>query len=164
MKKVFILLTISLLLYACETPYQKNEWYRGGGYSEFPLGKDIVKIIFTGDTNTSKETVEKYLLYRCAEYTLSKHYTFFEILEKEMEIGEKTYHYPGKAHAKKVIKDGREHIITHYEPATTNKVIYYKGLATIKLYRQKPQNNQSNIHSAYELRKLLEPYIKRERL
>jgi hypothetical protein len=63
-------------LAACETatPYQPltpgNA--QAGGYSEQKINDDLWRVTFSGNSLTSRETVERYLMYRAAELTASQ--------------------------------------------------------------------------------------------
>lgn len=78
------LATIALAsgLTACETatPYQRLNPANSeaGGYSDVRLNADRWRISFSGNSMTSRETVERYLLYRAAELTVSQGYDWFQ--------------------------------------------------------------------------------------
>lgn len=50
------------------------------GYAEMQLEPNRVRVTYNGDTVTSRETVETYLLYRAAETTLQRGYDYFLII------------------------------------------------------------------------------------
>jgi hypothetical protein len=82
MEKIIVLiLSSSLLLAGCATPYRSNGLM--GGYSNIKLSKDMYKVSFQGNGYTNSEKVENYLLYRCAELTNNSGYRYFIILEKK---------------------------------------------------------------------------------
>jgi len=66
-----------------------------GGYSEEPIDENTFNVSFQGNKKTSRETVEKYLVYRCAELTRSLGYQYFVILNESGETNGKNY----RAHA-----------------------------------------------------------------
>lgn len=77
-------------LAACETatPYQPAA--PGGGryapgFSEFRIDEGHWKVTFKGNSLTSRETVEKYLLYRSAELTAQQGYDWFEASDRQTE-------------------------------------------------------------------------------
>ncbi len=49
----------------------------GVGYSELRLESNRYKVSFSGNSSTSRQTVENYLLYRAAEVTLQNGYDYF---------------------------------------------------------------------------------------
>jgi hypothetical protein len=70
------------------TPYQPLSAASSaarGGYSEVQLEADKWRVTFAGNTLTSRETVESYLLYRAAEVALAQGGTWFEIVNRYME-------------------------------------------------------------------------------
>ena len=60
------------------TPYGGAD-NRGFGYSETRLEKNRYRVKFAGNSLTTRETVENYLLYRAAELTVQEGYDFFII-------------------------------------------------------------------------------------
>jgi hypothetical protein len=79
----------ALLATACAypTPYQPLET-RGsvtGGFTEQRIDENRWRVAFAGNTLTSRERVENYLLYRAAELTVQAGYDGFTIVERETE-------------------------------------------------------------------------------
>lgn len=93
-----VLAAAALALGACATPtpYQPN--IRGqkvsGGYSEVQLEADRFRVTFTGNSLTSRETVEGSLLYRAAELTVQQGYDWFFILDRQTDRDTRTYVEP----------------------------------------------------------------------
>lgn len=80
MKKLIIAAVGALILAGCATPTAYAPvGYAGqsGGYSEQRLQADRWSVAFTGNSLTSRETVETYLLYRAAELTVQSGYDWF---------------------------------------------------------------------------------------
>ena len=85
------LLAVSALgwLAACQTatPYQAAT--TGGryatGFSEFRIDDRHWKVTFRGNSLTSRETVERYLLYRAAELTTQQGGDWFETTDRQTE-------------------------------------------------------------------------------
>jgi hypothetical protein len=86
---------LSLGLAACETatPYQPLQ--RGskvsGGYTDQKLDADHFQVTFAGNTDTSRATVESYLLYRAAELTVAQGYDWFETVQRSTDRMKRTY-------------------------------------------------------------------------
>lgn len=80
---------VTLLLAGCatSTPYQpvSASSRSSGGYSEARLARDRYRVTFAGNTLTSRDKVEGYLLYRAAELTVQQGYDWFLILQRETE-------------------------------------------------------------------------------
>jgi len=66
------------------TPYQPAP-PRGFGYSEERLDQNKFRVSFRGNAQTSRETVEDYLLYRAAELTLNNGFTHFIVVGRDTE-------------------------------------------------------------------------------
>lgn len=75
----------ALLLASCvsPTPYQPRD--NGQGYTEQKLESDRYRVTFAGNSETSRETVENYLLYRAAEITLREGKDYFVVVSREGE-------------------------------------------------------------------------------
>lgn len=82
-----IAVALSLASCATPTPYQpiSSAARAQGGYYEERLGADRWRVSFAGNTLTSRETVEGYLLYRAAELTLEQGRDWFQIIDREVE-------------------------------------------------------------------------------
>lgn len=81
------LLAAGLLLVAAAaaciapTPYAPASG-SGRGYREIRIEEDRFRVTFAGNSVTSRETVETYLLYRAAELTLALGYDHFVVTER----------------------------------------------------------------------------------
>ena len=88
-------LALTALLGACTTatPYQPNITGQKvqGGYSEQQVETDRFRVTFSGNSLTSRETVEGYLLYRAAELTVQQGYDWFEIVDRNTDADRRTY-------------------------------------------------------------------------
>lgn len=93
---VSALLLATLGACATATPYQPN--IRGqavaGGFSEARLDTDRFRVTFAGNSLTSRETVEGYLLYRAAELTVAQGYDGFTVVERQTDRDVRTYVEP----------------------------------------------------------------------
>ena len=80
-------------LASCETatPYQPAPPGGGGvhtgayGYSDYKVDAARWRVTFAGNSLTSRETVETYLLYRAAELTASNGFDWFEMAQRHTE-------------------------------------------------------------------------------
>jgi hypothetical protein len=93
-----ISLSAALLLSSCmtATPYQPE--VRGqrihGGYSEQRLANNRFRVTFDGNTLTSRERVEGYMLYRAAELTIKEGFDWFRIVDRETDRDRREYIEP----------------------------------------------------------------------
>lgn len=91
-------LVLSAGLAACATPtpyqpYVKGQTY-GGGFSETRLETNRYRVTFAGNSLTTRETVEAYLLYRAAELTVQNGYDWFQVADRDTDKKVSTYVEP----------------------------------------------------------------------
>jgi hypothetical protein len=76
------------------TPYQPyrahSEGGIHGGYSEQQLAADRYLVRFHGNSLTSRDRVEGYLLYRAADLTVQKGFDWFTVLDRNTEHNVRT--------------------------------------------------------------------------
>jgi hypothetical protein len=78
-----VALALGLLLGACAaspTPYQAVQG--GFGYSEQQIEENRYRVSFAGNSATSRQTVEDYLLYRAAELTVQTGHDWFTVVHR----------------------------------------------------------------------------------
>jgi hypothetical protein len=82
------------------TPYQADVAGQrvSGGYSEQNLSEGRYTVNFSGNSLTSRDRVEGYLLYRAAELTLRDGYDWFLIVDRLTERDVQTYVRPDPLH------------------------------------------------------------------
>ena len=81
---------VGLGLAACETatPYQPappGPEASGFGYRDYQIDATHWRVSFAGNSLTSRETVEKYLLYRAAELTVQKGFDWFQATDRHTD-------------------------------------------------------------------------------
>jgi hypothetical protein len=81
---------------ATPTPYQPNikGQSTSGGYSEFRVEPNRFRVNFAGNSLTSRETVEGYLLFRAAELTVQNGYDWFTVVDRDTDKQSRTYVEP----------------------------------------------------------------------
>lgn len=100
LKRPRVATTVALLLgglavtsCATPTPYQPATGagqYRMGYWDE-AIESDRYRVSFAGNSLTSRETVERYLLYRAAELTLQRGFDHFILVTRDTETRTQTY-------------------------------------------------------------------------
>ncbi|WP_296305834.1 hypothetical protein [Pseudomonas sp.] len=82
-------LPLCLVVAGCTTPtpYQPlaPQSRASGGYTDQRIEDNRYRVTFSGNTMTSRETVENYLLYRAAELTRAQGYDWFVMADRETE-------------------------------------------------------------------------------
>lgn len=78
---------------ATPTPYQPNVpgQQTSGGYSEVRVESNRWRVMFAGNSLTSRETVEGYLLFRAAELTTQQGFDWFAIVDRNTDRKTTTY-------------------------------------------------------------------------
>lgn len=88
-------LVLATGLSACVSPTPYQPAVRGtatsGGYSETRIEPDRWRVNFSGNSMTSRETVEGYLLFRAAELTLQNGGDWFSIVDRQTDSRSRTY-------------------------------------------------------------------------
>jgi hypothetical protein len=89
-------LAAGLTACATPTPYQPNipGQAASGGYSEVRVEPDRWRVSFQGNSLTSRETVEAYLLFRSAELTVQQGYDWFQIVDRHTDRSARSYVEP----------------------------------------------------------------------
>lgn len=89
-------LTAALALAACMTPapYAPRRPGQSTGYTDRELAPGRYRVTFTGNEETSRETVENYLLLRAAEVTLAAGGTHFLFDDRDTRTRTSTYASP----------------------------------------------------------------------
>ena len=96
-RSVALALTVALAaaLAGCATPtpYQPNipGQASSGGYSEIRVEPNRWRVTFAGNSLTSRETVEGYLLFRAAELTTQQGFDWFSIVDRNTQRSGYTY-------------------------------------------------------------------------
>ena len=78
MLRVLMIAAAAVGLASCATPYAEQGLL--GGFDGRELRPDVYRVSFQGNGYTSRESVQAYWLYRCAELALEKGFAGFEIL------------------------------------------------------------------------------------
>ncbi|MEJ0026521.1 MAG: hypothetical protein WDN01_10875 [Rhizomicrobium sp.] len=89
MKPFAFVIAAGLGLAACTTatPYQPEsaDHPSAGGYSEQQIESDRWKVEFSGNSLTSRDTVERYLMFRSAQLTVQQGYDWYEAVDRHTD-------------------------------------------------------------------------------
>ncbi|URW76315.1 hypothetical protein M9980_03580 [Sphingomonas donggukensis] len=87
------------LLAACvgPTPYRPatGQGFNRTGFTDQQIERDRYRVTFAGNSYTDRETVERYLLFRAAELTLSQGADYFVLADRDIDKQTRTYTSPG---------------------------------------------------------------------
>jgi len=95
MKRLSLAILAAVVVSACAhpTPYQPyvpNAAITSGGFSETRIARDRFRVTFAGNSLTSRDTVERYLLYRAAEVTVQNGYDWFATADRRTDRDRRT--------------------------------------------------------------------------
>ncbi len=140
---VIALFGIGAVVATCATPTPYQPAAQNGGYAEKMLEPNRYRISFFGNSLTSREQVEDYLLYRAAELTVEQGGDYFVVVERDTDTDVRyrttyedpwpyyggyygyRYRYPYYVGA---FRDSYTQQITRY--TATADVVVYKGQKT----------------------------------
>jgi len=95
-KTAALVVALGLGLAACQTATPYQPLVRGtttsGGFIDQQLEPGHFRVTFRGNSLTSRETVEIYLLYRAAELTVSQGFDWFEMVDRHTDRDRRTYY------------------------------------------------------------------------
>jgi hypothetical protein len=85
--RLLIIVAAMGMLAACatQTPYQPTSPSSRYGFAETAIEANRVRITFSGNTLTERDTVETYLLYRAAESTVERGYDYFIVANRDVD-------------------------------------------------------------------------------
>jgi hypothetical protein len=86
-RKLAFAILLPAMLAACETvpPYHPASGSGGYGFTEQKIEADRYRVTFNGNSSTSRQAVENFLLYRAAELTIESGNDYFVITENDTE-------------------------------------------------------------------------------
>lgn len=170
---IAVLSVAALGLTACATPtpyapadLTSRSSYQPG-FKETRLESNRYRIGFTGNTQTRRDTVETYLLYRAAEVTLENGYDWFEVVNSGVDetrrrttVGPDPYLTPFSWRFSYGRRWGPWGYYGMFEP---DYIEYsrYEATAEVILYRGEKPDNNPRAYNAREIRGNLEGRIVR---
>lgn len=163
MGKVIGLILLTAAVAGCAKPALYQPMRDDVGYGQRQLEENHYTVWFVGNSATPRETVEDYVLYRCAELTLEKAYDYF-VLSNRSTQGE---HRPGSGVSLGIGgfrlggSGGISLGVGTGIPVGGDKK--YFGEANVLLMKGQKPANDPNAFDAREVKKNLEPAIIRER-
>ena len=120
------------------TPYQPAAASASHyGYSETILDATHVRVSFSGNTDTSRDAVEGYVLYRSAEITLTRGYDYFVVLDHNVES--RTELVPS------------EPPLPPIAPHRYRELVRYQSSSVIEIRRGVPPVTAANAYDAREV-------------
>ena len=150
---------------ACGAPTPYQPAVDGNGYAEQALETNRYRVTFSGNSLTSRETVENYLLYRAAEVTLASGNDHFLVVDTDTERST-TYHttftgvggHPGFYS----FRNFHSHGFGGFSTATARPRDRYQSFANIIVGKGEKPADEPNAYDARDVLKRLAQTIERQ--
>lgn len=91
------LAALSLAACATSTPYGPASGSNPYGFSDQRIEENRYRVVFRGNSSTTREAVETFLLYRAAELTAQSGYDYFVVTEQDTETNKRYSASPNPA-------------------------------------------------------------------
>lgn len=141
----------------CATAYAPVHDLVGDGYRESRLDSNTWRVAFAGNGATSRDTVEKYLLYRCAEITSGASFDYFIVVDTNTSV--RTSHAPD-IYQSMTMYDGAGNATTtgQYVPGASSRS--HVARATIRAFNGAKPSGDPGAFDAAEVLTYLGPQIR----
>jgi len=159
----FVLVSLS----ACTTttPYQAASESQRYGFSDQKLEQNRFRIKFSGNSETSRDTVEDYMLYHAAELTLAQGYDWFIVADRHTkEDKRETLTLESGFSSRFGFRSYRAGVWGPWGSmavADRDEFNRYEAVAEITLGKGKKPDNDPNAYDARDLKANLDSHIKR---
>ncbi len=149
------------------TPYKPSE--NGTGFSDQQLDSSHYRIRFAGNSRTSRETVESYMLFHAAEVTLAAGGGHFRVVDsdtsRQVDYLGPGYGYPGPGYGYGYGLSGiygRRHsgVGISYSTGYGNAITSYEAVATIVVFPGPRSEGDSVSYDARSVVDTLGPSIR----
>jgi hypothetical protein len=159
MPRIIIIGIVLLNAAGCATPYQQHGFR--GGYSDARIGQDTVLVSFKGNGYTSKERVQLYLLYRCAEVTRQHGYDYFVVANGSTEAAASEFSSYTATTTASVYGTGNAAFgsARTFGSGTTIPIHKYGTDALIKMFKGQKPPSDPNAYDARETLQYLGPQL-----
>jgi hypothetical protein len=156
-----------LLGSSCATGYHEGGLF--GGYRDEQLDSNTWRVSFSGNSSTARATVERYLMYRCAEVTVNAGFDYFVIAGGNTQRSEFTQSGPGTYMGQTSgyvtssgdTAHGQTQTTGTYFPGATSTAVSYGSFAIIKAFKGNKPSDNPNAYNAKDVMKYIGPRIQR---
>ncbi len=170
---IVILALTALAACATSTPYGPAPEGGGYGFSEQQIETDRYRVTFSGNSSTTRETVENFLLYRAAELTVEHGFDYFTMLESDTEektTYSATSYYPA-FYGRYSYAAGPRRAYYHFPyyaygfgwgypyESYTREINRYTAIAFIKMHKGEKPEGDPHVFDAREVIANLQSYV-----
>lgn len=165
-----LILSFALLGCVMPTPYAPNTG--GGGYTEIQIDRNHYRVKFDGNSQTAKDRVWNFWLYRCAELTKAKGFSYFSLeTDKSKKQAKLTnpyqgngFHRTGYSHRRerrpqrpRLVRVGGPHYI--YIPGYSYTITTWHTNSVVEMYGPEDLPADTLVMDAQSILDTLSPYI-----
>lgn len=156
-----LILTLSLLLAACATPYGK--YGIAGGYTDTQIDENTFSVRVEANGFTSQETASRHAMYRAAELSAEKGFDYFVILGGGNGSTSGAIVMPSTATSRTTVTGYGNTAVarttTTYSPTVAMPMVFPNSGLTFKAFKgPKPEDNP-NAYDANSVMKYVGPQI-----
>ena len=152
-------------LSACATPYQAKGFR--GGYSDTRIDSNTAMVSYRANAHTDRQTVQSYLIYRCAQVTVGDGYDYFVLTSGDTEAVHGTISTPGtysstttaSAFASGNATFGNAQTFGTVNPGQTITYTKYVASAVIKMFKDTKPADDPQAYNAHEVIQYMGPEI-----
>lgn len=158
---------LAVCLAGCATTYHPAGF--SGGYEDSRLDETTYLVSFRGNGHASRERVESFLLYRCAELTAEAGYDYFVLITSESAARHSEINTPGQYASTTTgsistfggSATGSATTRGSYTPGQRIEVTRYKSSAQMRMFRGAKPSNDEGAYTAKEVLQYLGPKVGR---
>ncbi len=173
LRKLGMILATAGALAACATSTPYGPANGGYGFSEQRIEDNRYRITFRGNSSTSRETVENFLLYRAAELTLGQGFDYFVMIESDTETKtsySSTTYYPA-FYGRYYYFTGRRRAYYHFPyyaygfgwgypyDSYIREITRYSAVAFVTMHRGEKPDDDPHAFDAREVTENLRPFV-----
>lgn len=147
---------------AAPTPYQPADG--GYGYGQQQIEDNRYRITFAGNAETSRETVQNYLLFRAAEVTLESGHDYFTMVDQDLERSTRyfgTFDPAFPFYGRTTAFRGYPYGIAGFGSYTTHPIDNYQAFADILVFEGEKPAGDVNAYDARDVIERLRPTVVR---
>jgi len=155
---IFLVSVFTVFLSACGGGSFYQPLGYSGGYTDTRLDANTLRVTYRGNFTMPQETVQNYLIYRCAQLTVQYDYDYFVIISTSSRPVVSSYTSPSVINTYR--ERGEKNSYSIVTPGQTSYFSKEIANAVIKLYKGIKPAGLANAFSAKEVLRYMKPAIK----
>lgn len=149
---------------------KSDNWQGMFGYSEAPIDSSTWQVTYAGDNTMPPDLVDRYALYRSAELTVAKGYSYFIVLNGQANANSMTSTMPGaETHNTTIEHDVDPQtgkmipvaVTTTDQDYMTTTSTFHTVTKTIRMFKGERPGDNANAYDAKSMISVMGPSIQR---